>query len=127
MSLTVWHNPRCGKSRGALEILDAAGVAYSVRRYLDDPPSVAELDELLAKLALEPRELMRTKESLYRELGLADEALSRADLLRALAENPRLIERPVLVAGDRAVIGRPSERVAELLAELAAPKKSGRR
>ncbi|MCA9524450.1 MAG: arsenate reductase (glutaredoxin) [Myxococcales bacterium] len=116
--MTVWHNPRCSKSRGALEILDRAGVAYQVRRYLDDPPSVAELEALLDKLAHEPRQMMRTNEALYRELGLDETSADRATLIRAMAEHPRLIERPILICGTRAVVGRPSDRIATFLQEL---------
>jgi len=83
--------------------------------YLKDPPSAAELDAVLRMLGMEPRDLMRSKEKEYRELGLKDESLSRDRLIAAMVEYPRLIERPVAISGDRAVVGRPTERVLELL------------
>ena len=83
--------------------------------YLKDPPSAAELDAVLRMLGMEPRDLMRSKEKEYRELGLKDESLSRDQLIAAMVEHPRLIERPVAISGDRAVLGRPTETVLELL------------
>jgi len=83
--------------------------------YLKDPPSAEELDAVLRILGLEPRELMRSKEMEYRELGLKDKSLSRDQLIDVMVEHPRLIERPVAISGDRAVLGRPTERVLELL------------
>ena len=83
--------------------------------YLKDPPSAAELDGVLRMLGMEPRDLMRSKEKEYRELGLKDESLSRDQLIAAMVEHPRLIERPVAISGDRAVLGRPTETVLELL------------
>ena len=83
--------------------------------YLKDPPSAAELDGVLRMLGMEPRDLMRSKEKEYRELGLKDESLSRDQLIAAMVEQPRLIERPVAISGDRAVLGRPTEKVLELL------------
>ena len=83
--------------------------------YLKEPPSVEELDAVLRMLDMEPRELMRSKEREYRELGLKDESLSRDQLITAMVGHPRLIERPVAISGDRAVLGRPTERVLELL------------
>ena len=83
--------------------------------YLKDPPSAAELDGVLRMLGMEPRDLMRSKEKEYRELGLKDESLSRDQLITAMVEHPRLIERPVAISGDGAVLGRPTEKVLELL------------
>jgi len=83
--------------------------------YLNEPPSTKELDAVLRLLGMEPRELMRSKEKEYRELGLKDKSLSRNQLIVAMVEHPRLIERPVAISGDRAVLGRPTERVLELL------------
>lgn len=110
-----FHNPRCSKSRGALELLRERGIEPEIVAYLDTPPSPAELSELLRKLGLPARDLLRTGEDEYRELGLDDETLSEQQLVEAMAAHPRLIERPVFVVGDRAVIGRPPERVLELL------------
>lgn len=113
--LTLYHNPRCSKSRGALELLEARGLQPQVVRYLDTPLSAEELRALLAKLGYSARQLLRSGEELYQELNLADPALDDEALIAAMAEHPRLIERPILVVGDRAVVGRPPERVLELL------------
>ena len=114
--LTLYHNPRCSKSRGALELLEARGLAPTVVRYLDTPPSADQLRALLDKLGIVPRELLRSGEDEYKALGLADSSLSDAQLIAAMVAHPKLIERPILVAGERAVIGRPPEKVLELLA-----------
>ncbi|WP_312939659.1 arsenate reductase (glutaredoxin) [Stutzerimonas balearica] len=114
--LILYHNPRCSKSRGALELLQARGMEPTIVRYLDTPPSEAELHALLAKLGLSARQLLRTGEEEYQSLGLADTTLTDAQIIAAMARHPRLIERPILIAGDKAVIGRPPERVLELLA-----------
>lgn len=113
--LTLYHNPRCSKSRGALELLEARGLQPQVVRYLDSPLCAEELRALLAKLGYSARQLLRSGEELYQELNLADPALDDEALIAAMAEHPRLIERPILVVGDRAVVGRPPERVLELL------------
>lgn len=113
--IRLFHNTRCSKSRGALELLQARGIEPEIVAYLDTPPSVAELEALLRKLGLPARALLRTGEPEYTDLGLAREDLDDATLLAAMAAHPRLIERPILVVGDRAVIGRPPERVLELL------------
>ena len=113
--LTLYHNPRCSKSRGALQLLEERGVQPTVRLYLETPPSAEELRDLLAKLGITARQLLRSGEDEYRELNLANEALSEAQLIEAMAAHPRLIERPILIAGDRAVIGRPAENVLDLL------------
>lgn len=113
--LTLYHNPRCSKSRGALELLEARGLAPTVVRYLDTPPSAAELRALLAKLGMSARQLLRTGEEEYTRLGLADAGLSEDQLIEAMASHPRLIERPILVAGEKAVVGRPPEKILEIL------------
>lgn len=114
--LTLWHNQRCSKSRGAKEILDEAGVAFTERRYLDDPPTAAELDEVLVALRMEPWELARTGEPVAKELDLATLPHDRGRWIEIMASHPILIERPILVSGDgRAVVGRPPERVQDLL------------
>jgi arsenate reductase len=111
---TLYHNPRCSKSREALELLHAHGVKPDVRFYLEQPPSVEELRSLLRKLKLRPRDLLRSGEDAYKALGLDDPALDDEALLAAMHDHPRLIERPVFIVGARAVIGRPPERVLEL-------------
>lgn len=113
MELTIYHHTSCSKSRGTLELLREAGVEPRVVDYLRNPPSVDELRELLARLGVGARDLVRTNEAEYAELGL-DGADDEA-LLEAMAAHPVLIQRPVVVRGDRAVIGRPPERVRELL------------
>lgn len=113
--LTLYHNPRCSKSRSTLQLLEDRGVQPTLVRYLETPPNAEQLRDLLSKLGISARQLLRTGEDEYRELNLADSALSDADLIDAMAAHPRLIERPILVAGDRAVIGRPPENVLELL------------
>lgn len=114
--LILYHNPRCSKSRSALELLEARGLTATVVRYLDTPPSATELRELLDKLGIGARQLLRTGEEEYKTLGLADPSLSDEQLIAAMASHPKLIERPILVAGKRAVIGRPTEKLLELLA-----------
>ena len=114
--LTLYHNPRCSKSRGALELLEARGLHPTVVRYLETPPSSGELRDLLGKLGIGARQLLRTGEDEYKTLGLADTALSDDQLIEAMTVHPKLIERPILIAGERAVIGRPPEKVLELLA-----------
>jgi arsenate reductase len=114
--MTLYHNPRCSKSRGALELLEARGLEPRVVRYLETPPSAAELRGLLAKLGYSARQLLRSGEEEYQTLNLADPTLDDDALIAAMVAHPRLIERPILVAGDKAVVGRPPERVLELLA-----------
>jgi arsenate reductase (glutaredoxin) len=110
-----FHNPRCSKSRAALELLTERGVQPQVVAYLDQAPGVDELKDLLRRLGLPARALLRTGEPEYAELGLDDPSLSEEALLAAMHAHPRLIERPIFVYGERAVIGRPPERVLELL------------
>ena len=112
----LYHNPRCSKSRGALELLRERGVEPEIVAYLDTPPSPAELRTLLDMLGLPARDLLRTGEEDYGALGLADESLPESALIEAMSTHPRLIERPIFVRGGRAIIGRPPERVLELLA-----------
>ncbi|MFF7709592.1 arsenate reductase (glutaredoxin) [Pseudomonas sp. NPDC007930] len=114
-SLTLYHNPRCSKSRAALELLQARGLEPTVVRYLETPPDAATLRALLGKLGLPARALLRSGEDDYKALNLADPALDDAALVAAMAAHPKLIERPILVNGDKAVIGRPPETVLEIL------------
>jgi arsenate reductase (glutaredoxin) len=112
----IWHNPRCSKSRQTLELLEDEGVTPRVRRYLEDPPTLAELDRVLGELGLEPWEVARTGEKVAKELGLKDWEHDRRRWLEALVANPILIERPIVVTGDgRAALGRPPESVRALL------------
>lgn len=114
-SITIWHNPRCSKSRQTLQLIRDRGVEPTIVEYLKTPPSTAELSDALDQLGLQPKELMRKKEALYKELSLGDERLSRAKLIAAMVDNPVLIERPVVFRGKRAVLGRPPENVLDLL------------
>ena len=111
----LYHNPRCSKSRAALALLEERNVDLEVVRYLETPPGEAALRELLGKLGMTPLELMRRGEARYRELGLKAAGVSDDDRIRAMAGNPILIERPIYISGNKAVIGRPPERVLELL------------
>ena len=115
MSVTIYHNPKCSKSRRALELIRERGIEPTIVEYLERPPSASELDDIAKKLGLEPRALVRTGEAGYKASGLADESLTREQLLLGLAAHPALIERPIVVNGSRAVVGRPPEKVLELL------------
>lgn len=115
MTVVIWHNPRCSKSRQGLALIEDQGVEPTVIRYLEEPPSAEEIDRVLTLLGMEPRDLMRRKETLYKELGLDDQSLSRAELVAAMSENSKLIERPVVINGDRAALGRPPEAILEIL------------
>ena len=115
MSVTIYHNPRCSKSRQTLALLKDQGVSPDIVEYLNVPPSAAELTDILARLGMEPRDLMRKGEAAYQEQGLGNESLSREALIQAMADNPILIERPIVLAGSKAAIGRPPERVIDIL------------
>ncbi|MFB7874733.1 arsenate reductase family protein [Nocardia sp. NPDC056064] len=114
----IWHNPRCSKSRNATAHLDATGVDYTVRRYLDDPPTVAELRAVLARLGAEPWDITRTGEDVAKELGLGGWGRTDADRerwLAALAEHPKLIQRPIVLTADGgAVVARDEETLRRL-------------
>ena len=115
MSLVLYHNPRCSKSREALRLLEEKGHRPKVVKYLETPPAAADISALLGKLGMSARELLRKSEEAYQALGLDNPALSEKALIAAMAEHPELIERPILIAGRRAVIGRPPERVLDLI------------
>jgi len=112
--ITIWHNPKCSKSRASFALLDEKDMDVEVVNYLDTPPTEDELKALLVMLGMQPRELMRTKEDIYKALNLKSEE-DNATLIKAMVENPKLIERPIVIKGDKAVIGRPIENVVELL------------
>jgi arsenate reductase len=115
MTIEIFHNPRCSKSRATLALLQEQGYEPAIRLYLDNPPDQAELQAILRKLGISARQLIRKGESEFRELGLADESLDEAALIAAMASHPRLIERPIVISGRRAAIGRPPESVLEIL------------
>ncbi|AOM39706.1 arsenate reductase (glutaredoxin) [Xenorhabdus hominickii] len=114
--VTFYHNPRCSKSRETLKLVEDLGIAPEIIYYLDTPPTVEQLIVLLEQLGFnDARQLMRTKEALYQELNLGVDSLSQEALLQAMADNPKLIERPIVVVGDKARLGRPPEQVKEIL------------
>lgn len=113
--VTLYHNPRCSKSRQTLQLLKARGVKPKIVEYLNEPPSTAELRAILNKLGMKPRDLLRQGEARYAELKLKERALSEDALIELMVENPILIERPIVVSGNKAAIGRPPEKVLEIL------------
>ncbi|WP_299399569.1 arsenate reductase (glutaredoxin) [Pelagibius sp.] len=115
MTVTLYHNPRCSKSRQTLALLQEHGVEPRIVEYLKTPPDAGTLDAILKQLEMEPRDLMRRKEAPYKELNLQDEGLSRSALIAAMVEHPILIERPIVTKGSKAALGRPPESVLEIL------------
>jgi arsenate reductase len=111
----IYHNPHCSKSRETLKLLESRGISPEVVEYLKTPPTAEELDRILRMLGKEPRELMRRKEPEYAEADLDDPGLTRETLIRAMVQRPRLIERPIVIHGDKAALGRPPEQVLEIL------------
>ncbi|MEY3017046.1 MAG: hypothetical protein RL336_181 [Pseudomonadota bacterium] len=112
---TIYHNPRCSKSRQTLQLLQDNGIEPEIVLYLDNTPNAAQLDALLGKLGITARELLRKGEDDYKLLNLGDTSHSDADIVAAMVSHPKLIERPIVVSGDRAVLGRPPENVLGLL------------
>jgi arsenate reductase len=115
MAVTIYHNPRCSKSRQTLALLQEKGIEPQVVEYLSDTPDAKTLDGILKKLEMEPRDLMRRKETPYKDLRLDDPKLSRDKLIAAMVANPILIERPIVVSGGKVALGRPPEAVLEIL------------
>jgi arsenate reductase len=115
MSIEIYHNPRCSKSRQTLQLLQEKGIEPDVVEYLKNPPDKAALEQILDMLGLEPRELMRKKEKEYKTLQLDDPALTRDQLIEAMIANPKLIERPIVIQNGKAAIGRPPEKVLDIL------------
>jgi arsenate reductase len=113
--VTIYHNPRCSKSRATLELLRKQGIEPTIVEYLKNPPSQAELSRILDLLGMAPRELMRSKEAEYREQDLGNPALKKKDLVKAMHDTPKLIERPIVLANGKAALGRPPEQVLEIL------------
>lgn len=116
--VTIWHNPRCSKSRQTLALLRSHGLQPEIVEYLETPPSAADLKAVLKKLHMKPRDLMRKGETVYKELGLANDSLTDDKLIAAMVENPILIERPVVLYAARAALGRPPENVLDLFTGL---------
>ncbi len=115
MTVTLYHNPRCSKSRQALKLLQDNGHTPVVIEYLKTPPGRPDLEDLISKLGITPRDLLRKGEAVYKELALNDPARSDAELIDAMAEHPILMERPIAVNGDKAVVGRPPEAVLDIV------------
>jgi arsenate reductase len=115
MPITIYHNPRCSKSRQTLSLLHDKGIEPTVVEYLKTPPDAATLNAILKQLGMEPRDLMRKKEAEYKALKLDDPALSREALIQAMVDHPKLMERPIVIANQKAALGRPPENVLEIL------------
>ena len=111
----IFHNPRCSKSRAAMDLLTDKGIEADVVKYLDTPPKRETIVEILDLLGLEPRELMRRGESEYADNNLSDESLSRDQLIDAITEYPKLLERPIVISNGKAAIGRPIENIIDIL------------
>lgn len=116
MPFTLYHNPRCSKSRQTLALLEERNIDLHLVRYLDTPPSTSEITTLIEKLSLSSaRELMRTGEAIYKELDLGQRELSEAELIQVMHDHPKLIQRPILETASHAAIGRPPEAVLEII------------
>jgi arsenate reductase len=115
MSVTIYHNPRCSKSRQTLHLLKERGIEPDIIEYLKNPPNTEELDDILKKLAFEPRQLMRKQEAEYKANSLDDAGLDRQALIEAMVNYPILIERPIVLANGKAALGRPPENVLAIL------------
>ena len=115
LNVQILHNPRCSKSRATLEILKEHGIEAEINLYLETPPDAGQLTDILGKLDMQPRDLMRKGQSEYKELGLADTSLSDEQLIAAMIKAPILIERPIVLANGKAAIGRPPESVLNIL------------
>jgi len=112
--ITIWHNPKCSKSREAIAILDASGCESKIVKYLETSPNTQEIKKVLMMLGINARALMRIKEELYKELKLGEEP-NEERLIEAMAQNPKLIERPIIIKGNKAIIGRPPSLIVDFL------------
>ena len=117
MPVKIYHNPRCSKSRQTLSILQEHGLQPQIIEYLQHPPSKAQLKQILSLLGMQPRDLMRKKEPEYKQYQLDDPQLNDEQLIEAMIQHPKLIERPIVVNGGKAVLGRPPENVLEILSD----------
>lgn len=113
--IKIYHNPRCSKSREAIKLLEAKNVEFQVIHYLETPPTPTELLEILQRLGITASQLARQKEPIYKDLDLANQELSEEQWIETLIENPKLIERPIVVTDQQAMIGRPAERILEIV------------
>ena len=115
MDVTIYHNPRCSKSRATLQILQDKGVEPTIIEYLKTPPNPSEIDDILNLLGIAPRDLMRKNEAEYKATGMDDDSLDREALIKGMNQNPKLIERPIVLANGKVAIGRPPESVLDIL------------
>ena len=115
MSVTIFHNPRCSKSRQTLSLIQEKNIDINIIEYLKTPPDISQLKLILKKLGYEPRQLMRKSEQIYKDLDLGNENKTAEDLIIAMTQNPILIERPIVLSGEKAAIGRPPESVLNIL------------
>jgi len=115
MSVKIYHNPRCSKSRQTLQLIKDQGVEPEIIEYLKNPPSIAELSTILDGLNMEPRELMRKREAEYKETGMNNPDLDRDALIKGMVASPKLIERPIVIANGKVAVGRPPENVLAIL------------
>ena len=115
MAITIYHNPKCSKSRQTLELLQQNGITPTIIEYLKTPPTAEKLKKILDLMGLAPRDLMRKKEAVYAECGLDDPSLSDAALIDFMIQHPILIERPIVLANGKAALGRPPEQVLDIL------------
>ena len=115
MSVTIFHNPRCSKSRQTLSLIQEKNIDINIIEYLKNPPDISQLKQILKQLGYEPRQLMRKSEQIYKDLDLGNENKTAADLIIAMTQNPILIERPIVLSGEKAAIGRPPESVLNIL------------
>lgn len=113
-NIQIWHNPKCSKSRNAMTLLEEKGINADIVKYLESTPTKEQLTEVLKKLNMSAKELLRTGEDVYKELNLKDES-DEEKLINIMVENPILIERPIIIKGDKALIARPIENLEELL------------
>lgn len=114
-AISIYHNPRCSKSRQTLALLEQQGVKPEIVEYLKTPPTADELGTILSQLGINARELLRKTEAIYKELNLADKTLTDQQLIQAMSEHPKLIERPIVIHNGKAKIGRPPEAVLEII------------
>ena len=115
MSVIIYHNPRCSKSRQALSLLHEKNIDTDIVEYLKNPPTVSELKEILLKLGYKPRQLLRKNEQIYKDLDLGSDGKTDDDLVNAMIDNPILIERPIIISGGQVTIGRPAESILDIL------------
>ncbi|MDG1996705.1 MAG: arsenate reductase (glutaredoxin) [Emcibacteraceae bacterium] len=115
MTVTIYHNPRCSKSRETLSLIEERGITPIIREYLKDVPNAEEIRSILGMLKMEPRDLMRKKEAAYKENGLDDDNLNNDQLIQGMIDHPKIIERPIVIKESKARIGRPPESVLEIL------------